>query len=105
MGTLGFQMISIYTHPCGPKNPVKLEAEYFLHADVLLGNGLEHRHCLTLLQLSLIYLSQEVPTLMEALMKNGDIQPSMDTSVRGGGVLELILLGMCRWPLRSPPQL
>ena len=39
-------------------------------------------------------------------MKNGDIQPSMDTSVRGGGgVLESVLLGMCRWPLRSPPQL
>ena len=38
-------------------------------------------------------------------MKNGDIQPSMDTSVRGGGVLKSILLGMCRWPLRSPPQL
>ena len=37
-------------------------------------------------------------------MKNGDIQRSMDTSVPGG-VLEFILLGMCRWPLRSPPQL
>lgn len=24
---------------------------------------------------------EEVPALMEALMKNGDIQPSMDTSV------------------------
>ena len=24
---------------------------------------------------------------------------------QGGGVLELILLGMRRWPLRSPPQL
>ena len=52
--------------------------------------------------MSLICLSLEVPTLMEVLMKNGDIQPSMDTSVPGGGgVLELILLGMCRWPLRS----
>ena len=61
-------------------------SEYFLHADVLLGTGLEHRHCPTLLQLSLLYLSQDVPTLMEALMKNGDIQPSMDTSVpRGRG--------------------
>ena len=38
-------------------------------------------------------------------MKNGDIQPSMDTSVPEVGVLESILLGMCRWPLRSPPQL
>ena len=38
-------------------------------------------------------------------MKNGDIQPSMDTSVPGGGGLESILLGVCRWPLRSPPQL
>ena len=51
--------------------------------------------------MSLMCLSLEVPTLMEVLMKNGDIQPSMDTSVPGGGVLELILLGMCRWPLRS----
>ena len=59
------------------------------------------RHCPTLLQMSLICLSVEVPTLMEVLMKNGDIQSSMDTSVPGGGVLELILLGMCRWPLRS----
>ena len=50
--------------------------------------------------MSLICLSQDVPTLMEVLMKNGDIQPSMDTGVPGG-VLELILLGMCRWPLRS----
>ena len=60
-------------------------SEYFLHADGLLGNGLEHRHCPTLLQMSLICSSQEVPKLMEALMKNGDIQPSMDTSVPGGG--------------------
>ena len=37
--------------------------------------------------MSLICLSQEVPTLMEVLMKNGDIQPSMDTSVPGGGYL------------------
>ena len=37
--------------------------------------------------MSLICSSQEVPKLMEALMKNGDIQPSMDTSVPevGGG--------------------
>ena len=60
-------------------------AEHFLHADVLLRNGSEHRHCPTLLQMSLICLSLEVPTLMEVLMKNGDIQPSMDTSVPGGG--------------------
>ena len=38
-------------------------------------------------------------------MKNGDIQPSMDTTVPGGEVLELILLGMRRWPLRSPTPL
>ena len=35
--------------------------------------------------MSLICLSQDVPTLMEVLMKNGDIQPSMDTGVPGGG--------------------
>ena len=35
--------------------------------------------------MSLICSSQEVPKLMEALMKNGDIQPSMDTSVPEGG--------------------
>ena len=33
LGTLGFQMISIYTHPCGQKNPVRVEAfrESFLN--------------------------------------------------------------------------